>query len=186
MSHASVAASPHMRPRKQNRSRSALHVHKPASSPNRPLRPVRDLKNEADKLFEEARSAPDSEASQMVRALIVSGIHAAEAVPYREGSSEIEIGRERRRQLVNRRPTGEFIAEGRRTKARARKLENMLDDVLDAVASAAEGKMDPSDVYNRISEILGFRSPLVPLVERGTDSPPMGVVPAPKDESLNR
>jgi hypothetical protein len=96
----------------------------------------------------------------MVRALLASGVRAAEAAPYEEGESAVDMGRERRRQrLASRRLSEEFKAEARRARAHAAQLQRVLDEVIEAAQSAQANKMDARSVCNYIAEVVGLKAP---------------------------
>jgi hypothetical protein len=149
-----------MRSRNQNRSRSSLPADAAATSPRPARNSVPSLKRRVDRLYEEARATPDSEAGQMVRALLSSGIRLAEAAPYQEGESAIDMGRERRRhQLASRRLSEEFKAEARRAKAHAAQLQKVLDEVIEAAQSVQSKKMDARAICAYIADVVGLRPP---------------------------
>jgi hypothetical protein len=130
------------------------------------------LRQQRDRLYEEARDNPDSDASEMVRALLLSGILSAEAEARDLGKEDEALRRslseERRQQrLAGGRAAEEAGAEflsGRagasRAERRLREVETMLEEVAEVAAkAAAQPAMDPMAVYRRIAEIVGLQSP---------------------------
>jgi len=120
---------------------------------------LRDLMEQRDRLYDEARENPDSESGEMLRAFLLSGILVAQS----------------------QHPA----AEPRGAELKIRELDSRLEEVARAAElakeSAAAGKpMDAMAVYNRIAEIVGLRSPLQPIAPLRPIAPPQpGAPPQP-------
>lgn len=131
-----------------------------AGHPKRAPLASETVKTQTDQLYEEARRDPRSEAGCIVRAFVLSGIRSAEAAPYEEGESALDMSRERQRQeRASRRSGAVYRAEARRARAHAARLEKVLDEVMEAARSAQGNKMDPRAICNYIAEVVGLKAP---------------------------
>lgn len=137
------------------------------------------LKRQRDQLYEEARTNPASDADDMVRAFVLSGM--ATARPARSNATLIAIGQERRRgRLAREQVPGELKAEFSTEKVAERELDEKLRDqadkleqvaqaARDAEAAAKAGKpMDAKAIYDRIAEIVGLRVPRFDEAQRSS------------------
>ena len=146
------------------------------SAPQRGTEPgpekLQRLRRQRDQLYEEARDNPDSDADEMVRALLLSGILGAQ--PQSEDLAEEDealrrsLSEERRRQRLAGGRAAEVTgaealsggAGASRAERRLREVETMLEEVAQVAAkAAAQPAMDPMAVYRRIAEIIGLQSP---------------------------
>jgi hypothetical protein len=167
-----------MRPRKPKPSHTTSQNHQPTPSPKPDRATTHEIVRQTDALYAEAQDNPDSEAGQMVRAFVLSGIRNVQPRSSSDEAPTLALGEERRRQRQARhRLTGGAKAEAAPDRARradraqkTREYEAMLQEVAQtaATASAAAEAGRPLDaiaVYERIAEIVGLRSPLSQRVE---------------------
>jgi hypothetical protein len=158
----------------------------PASDdPESESRPKREelqrLRRQRDQLYEEARDNPDSDAEEMVRALLLSGILSTRTESEEEELVRRSLGEERRQQLRGGRQAAEQIgaealagaAGAKRVERRLLETEARLKEVAHVAAEAAARlAMDPAAVYRRIAEIIGLQSPAVQAREhQGGEEP---------------
>ncbi|HEY6291201.1 MAG TPA: hypothetical protein VI455_06505 [Terriglobia bacterium] len=141
------------------------------------------LKQKRDELYAAARENPGSEEAQMVQVLLLAGISQTEPPSYNKTPGlALGVERERYGQARDRR-TGERRARhtpeqaqeaGTATEGAESETEELRREVVDrearlrkaahaleaARSADAEGRpMNPLQVYNRIAEIVGLRSP---------------------------
>jgi hypothetical protein len=126
------------------------------------------MRQQRDQLYEEARDNPDSEAGEMVRALLLSAILNEQPEPAEDQTLRRSRSEERRQQQLGvtqaADETGaETLPRGGgpgRAERRLRESEAALKEVARLAAEAAEHPaVDEAAVYRRISEIIGLRSP---------------------------
>ena len=148
----------------------------PAPAPASPT--IQALKRRRDELYAEAQGNPDSDAGEILRALLLSGILSTDAEAL-DDAPRLAMGEERRRhQLESRRLSDEAKAQTKHAMAQADVLERKLRDqnaklerVAKAAADAAAGKfIDHRAVYERIAEIVGLRAPSQPRIEPQGDT----------------
>ncbi len=156
---------------------------------NRPPDKLQTLRRKRDRLYEDARAHPDSEADEMVRMLLLAGISSIEPEIASE-EAEADRAEERRRFRSARKvrankpgagaSAGPALAEteqvGFETRERQSKLRRVAEATREAQAAAAAGRpLDPVQVYSRIAEIIGLQPPA-----RDADSPPERTKPEPE------
>ena len=132
------------------------------------------LTQQRDQLYEEARDNPDSEAGEMVRTLLMSGILSAQEGP--EASEEDESLRRswdedrREQERLRGRAVEAAGAAVRHDRAGAMKADSRIREVQSRMAevarvaaeAAARPTMDATAVYSRIAEIIGLQPPAAP------------------------
>jgi len=134
------------------------------------------LRQQRDELYRDARDHPDSDADQMVRILLLSAMS-----NQRSADDDEDLGaalaRERRdyrqaraKRLREPQPADADTAGGKAAEddagdysaqTRLEKIAQALDDMKAAAESGKE--MDAQAVYERIADIVGLNSPLVPI-----------------------
>ena len=133
---------------------------------------LRALSQQRDDLYDEARRNPESDADEMVKALLLSAIRDAQR-ELQESEKADEANRrsreqERRQQrILARRAAGEagadFLpraAEAAVAEARLREVQSQIAEVARIASDAtAQPSMDPMAVYNKIAEIIGLQYP---------------------------
>jgi len=159
----------------------------PARRPKRARGANDTLTNQMDRLYDEARRDPRSDAGCMVRAFVLSGIRSSEARPYEEGASGVAMGRERQRdRQASRRLAEKFKTEARQSSARIGELEReiqehkaRLQDLAKAAQEALDAKLGSAYICRRIAEAVGLCPPSGESVEpeQPQDPMPKGIEP---------
>ena len=133
------------------------------------------LRQQRDQLYEEARDNPDSDAGEMVRELLLSGIMSTQSESEEDELVRRSLVDERRQQRLGGRQAAEETgletlssgARAERAERRVRETEAALEEVARLAAEAASRPtMDASAVYRRIAEIIGLQSPAEQARER--------------------
>jgi hypothetical protein len=133
---------------------------------------LQKLRQQRDQLYEEARENPDSDADEMVRTLLLSGILSAQTESDEDAEDAESLRRfrdeaRRRHHLAGGRAaeeTGAGVLPGRAGAPRAESKVHDAEETLAEVArvaseAAARPTMDATAVYRRIAEIIGLQSP---------------------------
>jgi hypothetical protein len=161
-------------PRKSSPAADNLELREKSTGNVRPGR-LQRLRQQRDQLYEEARDNPDSDAGEMVRALLLSGILSTQPESEEDELVRRSFDEERRQQAIARRraaeEAGAALLHGRagasRADSRIREVQARMAEVARVAAeAAARPTMDATAVYSRIAEIIGLQSPAVQAREQ--------------------
>jgi paraquat-inducible protein B len=148
------------------------------------LRILAEFKKKVEKMFEEAVEDPNSDANELVHILLLEQLTNMPAGPSgtelktilgqqqkRQSAKEhwklaVEKEKDARKLNRKRRKLLEEQVKAMRLKIKSvrRKMREAQQTAKEAIAAQQEGHpMDALEVYNRIAEIVGLRSPLKPI-----------------------
>jgi len=120
------------------------------------------FRKKRDALYQEALADQNSQAAEMVRMLLLPGVSSLQPEAFNQ-DPDVLLGQERRR--------SRSVREARKSAAeteeplaaegtpQSEEWKRRLDEVVQAVKDARAQQMTPLQVYNRIFEIVGLRTP---------------------------
>ena len=138
------------------------------------------LRQQRDELYEEARDNPESEAGEIVRSLLLSGILSAQEDPEDEAVRRSWDEDRQEQELVRGRAieqTGASLHHDRsgalKADSRIREVQSKMAEVARVAAEAAtRPTMDATAVYSRIAEIIGLQPPAAPAQQQRNEDEP--------------
>jgi len=145
---------------------------------------VAELKKKVEEMFEEAKGNPKSDAYAMVHILLLSQLTNMPAKPsvaelktilgqeqkHQNAKDQLKLSVEREKEArkMNRERLKLLEAQVKAMRLKVesgrRKMKEAQEAAKQAIAAQQEGHpMDALEVYNRIAEIVGLRSPMKPI-----------------------